>query len=228
MSQQPKQDQAFRFNNVEFQTELHVNTGLHCAHGSEGQRLKCCYWVTLQSGVVAPIQKGNNQKAFLSFCTAIHILSKPDLSVFRLYNVWPALHLPLPPRNCISAWQDHMWCPQLDKTSTCALTQQHQLWRFSYSSPVFSCWPTARPHGGPAVDICRGSRNLTSAESSRTPQLTHPYYVCISPVCIARYIGWCGCQVLALTHIWYTVCCSIFSESQCSAVQSAMHTRCVY
>lgn len=44
-------------------------------------------------------------------------------------------------------------------------------------------------------------------------------------VCVAKYIGWCVCQVL--THIWYTVCCSISTATRHSTAQSDM-TSAVY
>lgn len=50
------------------------------------------------------------KSVFLS-CSASHILSKPNLSVFRLYNVWAVLHLPLLPRNCILVWHDEVCWP---------------------------------------------------------------------------------------------------------------------
>lgn len=106
---------------------------------------------------------------FLSW-SACHVLSRTSLSVFRLYNIWA---VSAPPS---SSMQRHPGVPfgdvltpkmlhQLHKTTAHALAQQqHKHWQFSHSNQGFSCWPTVRSHGLPAVDICSGSRNLKSAE----------------------------------------------------------------
>lgn len=73
--------------------------------------------------------------------------------------------------------------------------------------------------------IGAGISNLQSSSRRSYSLFIHIMYISFFRLHGKIYRLWYGWQVFTLTHIWYTVCCSIFSETQCSAAQSAVCTQ---